>query len=297
VVRHASLPSDLDPDEYEIDEDGLVRQIVGPWVRDKHTRIAKYVGISRAVRRKFIGPGAAGATFIDLFAGPGRARIRTDNQIVDGSAMVAWREAKKGGVQFTHVYVGDAHPNILEAAAARLDAARVPAAKYLGPAVDVVDRVLNDLNPHALHFILLDPFGLRALPFEVIKKLATLKHVDMLVHVSAQALQRNLRRQFKARHSAFDVFAPGWREKVDAQSSDDGIILGKILEHWRGLLKAEGMDTAEVAELVSGSGNQRLYWLAFAARNSVALSFWEKIRDLSAEKQLVVREERQMSAI
>jgi hypothetical protein len=58
-------------------------------------------------------------------------------------------------------------------------------------------------------------------------------------------------------------------------------IRGKIFEHWRMLLKGIGMDTAEAAELVSGSRNQPLYWLAFAARHSRALEFWEKIQNVN----------------
>ncbi len=62
--------------DYELDEDGYLREIVGPWVQDKHVRLARYVGISRWVRAKFIGKGNAGATFIDLYSGPGRVRVR-----------------------------------------------------------------------------------------------------------------------------------------------------------------------------------------------------------------------------
>jgi hypothetical protein len=42
---------------------------------------------------------------------------------------------------------------------------------------------------------------------------------------------------------------------------------------------------ALVAELVTGSRKQPLYWLAFAARHSKALEFWEKIRYLEPNPQ------------
>jgi hypothetical protein len=65
----------------------------------------------------------------------------------------------------------------------------------------------------------------------------------------------------------------------------DGIIRWLILQHWRRLLKSVNMNTAEVHELISGSNNQPLYWLAFVARHPRALELWEKIRDLDPEPQ------------
>ena len=80
-----------------------------------------------------------------------------------------------------------------------------------------------------------------------------------------------------------------WREHVGDLGRSDEHIRGRILEHWRALLKSVGMDTAEVHVLVSGSKKQPLYWLAFAARHKTALGFWEKIRDLNPEPQSTLR--------
>jgi hypothetical protein len=53
--------------------DGLPARPVGDWAREKHTLLKLYIEIARAVRGKFVGPGKAGATFIDLYCGSGRA--------------------------------------------------------------------------------------------------------------------------------------------------------------------------------------------------------------------------------
>ncbi len=86
-----------DPEKYELDEDGHVREIVGPWAKDKHTRLANYVGISRSVRKQFIGGSKAGATYIDLYSGPGRVRMRENVYAADGSPLVAWNQSVEGG--------------------------------------------------------------------------------------------------------------------------------------------------------------------------------------------------------
>ncbi|MDB5863293.1 MAG: hypothetical protein JWO70_1099 [Betaproteobacteria bacterium] len=128
----------------------------------------------------------------------------------------------------------------------------------------------------------LDPYDLISLPFDVIRKLARLDHVDIMIHVSLQDLTRNLRRYILEPHSALDVFAPGWRTAVDVEMPD-ARVRSELFQHWRGLLKTIGMQTTEAAELVSGPSNQPLYWLAFAARHPLALRFWNDVRDLGGQ--------------
>ena len=280
----------LDPDKYEPDEDGLPREIVGPWVREKHARLERYVSISRATRKKYLGPGKAGATFIDLYCGPGRARIEGTREIIDGSPLVAWRKSIEGDDEvrapFTQVFIADAEPELVNAAKARLERAGAPVSSEALPAAEAVDRVVAKLNPYGLHFAFLDPYNLAAVPFDVIQKLASVKRMDILVHVSVQDLQRNLRKYIQHQASPLDAFAPDWRDHI-GDIHDQSMIRGKVLEHWRRLLKAEGMSTAETAELVTGSKNQRLYWLAFAARHELALYFWEQVRDIGRQGSLL----------
>lgn len=273
--------------DYELDEDGYLREKVGPWVQDKHVRLAKYVGISRSVRAKFIGKGKAGATFIDLYAGPGRVRVRDEAQAIDGSPLVAWHEAVDGGAPFTQIHVADANLKLLDAVKARLRKSDAPVFAETGPATETVDRVISKLDPYALHFAFLDPYNLGDLPFDIIRKLARLKRMDILIHVSIQDLQRNLQRYIKSTNSSLDSFAPGWREHVDVSRAPK-LVRAKILEYWRDLLKAETMATTETAELIVGTKKQRLYLLAFAARHELALDFWDKVRNVDSNQQLLL---------
>jgi hypothetical protein len=57
--------------------DGLPVQCVGIWAEDKHHYLQQYFEATWAVRKKFLPPdGRGGACFVDLFAGPGRVRVR-----------------------------------------------------------------------------------------------------------------------------------------------------------------------------------------------------------------------------
>jgi three-Cys-motif partner protein len=280
------LPKGLDPDDYERDEqDQLPRELVGAWVRDKHVRLKRYVDISGvAVRRKWLRDGPAGATYIDLFSGPGRVRIRDTAEVLPGSPLAAWEQAVASGAPFTQMWIADANRTLCDAASTRLKAAGAPVTAYEGEAESTVDRIISSLNKYALHFAFLDPYNLAGLPFEIIRKLAMLQRMDILIHVSAQDFNRNLRKYVRQAASPLDAFAPGWRSNVDTARSDE-YVRAKIFEYWRGLLKTIDMGTAEAAELVTGPTNQPLYWLAFAARHNLALKFWEAIRNINPEVQ------------
>ncbi|MGA7711797.1 MAG: three-Cys-motif partner protein TcmP [Rhizomicrobium sp.] len=274
----------IDPD------DGLViAEDVGEWSLEKHERLRKYVDITRETRRKYA-DGArfpeyhGGATYIDLFCGPGRARIRESGHIVDGSPLVAFKSAVAGGVPFSEIHLADLSQEFNDAAVQRIANAGGTAFGYVGPAEVTAREVVSHLNPHGLHFAFLDPYNLAGLSFDVIRTLAALKRIDLLMHVSVQDMQRNSDRYTTAEHTVFDVFAPGWRSKVDTNQRLDAI-RAAVLEHWRTLIAGLGFLDIRSVELVRGSQNQRLYWLAFASRHKIANEFWDKIRNISGQRE------------
>jgi len=88
----------LEPDN----EDGMPRAVVGAWAYDKHERLRRYIDISRAARKKFH---RSGYTYIELYCGTGRARVRWTNNVIDGSAILAYKTAKSGGAPFSRLFV------------------------------------------------------------------------------------------------------------------------------------------------------------------------------------------------
>jgi len=99
--------------------DGLPVMCVGNWAEEKMDCLRTYVDISHAVRRKFVtGPG--GATYIDLFAGPGRTRVKGTGELRDGGALEAIKCAASTNTTFTAVHVGDINPAFVRTAGARL---------------------------------------------------------------------------------------------------------------------------------------------------------------------------------
>jgi three-Cys-motif partner protein len=269
-----------------LDDDGLPLDEVGAWTKDKHERLRKYVDASRAARRKFV-QGRGGATYIDLFCGSGRAVVRETGERIDGSPLVAFKCARDGGVPFSEIHVADTAEASADAAAKRIAAAGGAGATYSGKAEDTVVRVVDRLNPYGLHFAFLDPFNLKDLPFSVIEVLSRLKRVDLLIHVSAQDLQRNLDSYTRRGDRRLERFAPGWREAVDVRQSQHAV-RAAILGYWASKVEGVGLPPAEHAELVTGKArNQRLYWLVFASRSDFAKRLWNDIRDLSGQRTLL----------
>ena len=274
------MPTQKDQDRYEQDpDDGLRRAIVGSWAPEKHQRLQKYVDITRAVRRKFGG----NATYIDLYCGPGRARLRESGDIVDGSAIVAATEAVRKN-PYREVIIGDLdHLNVdaCEERLKRLGIANVRA--FNGPALEVAGQVLPTLNPTGFNLAFLDPFNIEALPFGVIEALAQAQRMDLLVHVSIMDLQRNVRSMMMS--GKLNAFAPGWEKTVNRGATNSTVVM-QVFEHWRNLLTGLGYLVSANIERVRGNHNQPLYWLVLASKHDLADKLWGEVSQVEPQRRL-----------
>ena len=260
--------------EQRIADDDLIAIEVGPWANEKHGYLRRYLNISSATRKKFLDGSSGSATYIDLFCGPGRALMRDTGEYIDGSAVAAWKISQKSETPFSKVYIADINPEYRSACAKRLRCLGAPVVELQDDAINAAQKVIKSLNPYGLHFALLDPYNLDALDFEIIQHLATLKRIDMLIHVSAMDLQRNLQKNINAENSALDSFAPGWKEQVNLARNQENI-RREIIEYWQELIEQTGKSASLDWELITGNKNQRLYWLLLVADNTLAKKFWK----------------------
>lgn len=118
-------------------DDGLPAEEVGVWAKEKHDYLCRYIDISRSTRAKFLGPGKAGATYIDLFCGPGRCKVRDTGEWIDGGVVAAWKKSKEGNAPFSQVFIGDLDAQRRQAAATRLRDLGAPVVEVDGAVVDV----------------------------------------------------------------------------------------------------------------------------------------------------------------
>jgi three-Cys-motif partner protein len=260
--------------------DGLKRELVHHWVKEKHQRLQRYVSISRQARRKFNG----NATYIDLYCGTGRASVIESGEVVDGGALVAAKEAAKLA-PFGQIHIGDASAEHVHACHARLTAAGFTGVStYAGTAEQTVRDVAARLSPYGLHLAFLDPYNLAALPFTVLQSLGSFSRMDLLIHMSLQDLQREA--FGKKAYWRLDAFAPGWRDHVDLSAKQE-LQRREFLQYWLGKITSLGYNVRDTSERVSGDRNQPLYLLVFASKSPIADALWEKIRNIHPQGRLL----------
>ncbi len=265
-------------------DDGLPIDEVGDWAKEKHTRLRKYIDITRATRRKWIQRSGC-ATYIDLFCATGRAVVRGTGEEIDGSPLVAFKAAQIS-VPFSEIHIADSSEESCKAAERRLRAAGATPIVHFGEAHQTAREIVDRLNSSGFHFAFLDPYKLEPLPFSVIESFARLRYIDMLIHVSAQDLQRNLDLYSKVMDGPLDRFAPGWRSVVSLRQSKSATRAAYIA-YWASKMEALGFQPARY-ELVTGkTKNQRLYWLVLVSRHPIAGEFWDKIRNVSGQGELL----------
>lgn len=272
------MPTKRTDERYEIDQiDGLRRELVGRWVKDKHERLLHYIDISRAARRKFGG----NSSFIDLYCGPGRSRVKGTSEHLPGSTVAAALEAHRN-TPFGSVHFGDLDHTNVQACETRLAREHIaPRLSYTGPAEETAKKVVANLSDTGLHFAFLDPYNVGSLPFSVIQTLASKPRMDLLIHFSAMDLSRNIRQYMQS--GVLERFAPNWRSQVDANARNDLAVLS-LVHYWCNLIRRLGyQDVSERLELVSGDRNQPLYWLVLASRNPLGTKFWGEVSNVTPQ--------------
>ncbi|MCD9008005.1 three-Cys-motif partner protein TcmP [Luteimonas sp. XNQY3] len=275
------MPTKRKEDRYEPDPvDGLPCELVGSWVKDKHTRLRHYVDISRAARRKFDG----NTSFIDLYCGPGRAKINDTTEYLPGSTVAAALEAQRN-TPFGSIHFGDLDADNMQACESRLARENLgPRHSYTGPAVETAAKVVAGLSKSGLHFAFLDPYNIKSMPFEVIQTLASKPRMDLLIHLSSMDLTRNIKQYMRS--GTLENFAPGWRSHVDPHARNNLALIG-LVNYWCGLIRGLGYeDVSTGLELVSGNRRQPLYWLALASRNPLGTRFWGEVSNVTPQNRL-----------
>jgi three-Cys-motif partner protein len=260
--------------------DGLVAQCVGPWAKDKHDYLRRYIEATRATRSKYLTPAAAGvaggAAFIDLFAGPGRSRVRTSGEIIDGSPLIAAQHAES---PFTKLILVDLAEENITALEVRLNAISKSAELFHGDCNQVIDNIVKRVPTLGLNIALIDPYGLRPLSFETIAKLAAFKRMDLVMHFPTMDIKRNFAtaETYITKYLGTDV----WKHRV--RSPQQVVSLIDVL---REQLAQFGYMQDKVRSLpVENRQGAVLYHLVYATKDKLGNKIWDSIARISAKGQ------------
>lgn len=242
------------------------------WAEEKHEHLRQYIDISREARRKFLA--GAGATYSELFCGPGR--LFQGERFIDGSPIVAFKESLRTSTAFTHLHLGDEQQRFCTAVQQRLGKLGAKVTTHPLRADAAAKRIVRALDGGTINVAFLDPFNLGDLPFTILETFSKLRRIDLVIHVSAMDLIRQLPGALKNGSPTFDRFAPGWQTGLKGLKAGEEA-RGRFIEHWLGLIHNIGFKDAKVWKLIRGPTNQPLYWLVLVAKHQLAATFWDKV--------------------
>jgi three-Cys-motif partner protein len=255
--------------------DGLPALEAQEWAEEKHGYVRRYLGISSEARRKFLKAGGK-ATYTELFAGPGRLFLKGTDHFFDGSPLVAWKESQRTATEFIEVHMCDEQAAFCKIVDQRLTALGAKVKTHPLKADAAARRVARLLEHTAINVAFLDPFNLGDLPFTIIETFSQLRRIDLIVHVSAMDLIRQLPGALAGQLTTLDNFAPGWRQALGASTNDEEA-RGKFIEYWLQKTRGLGFQDARIWKLIKGPTNQPLYWLVLIAKHPLAAQFWDEV--------------------
>jgi three-Cys-motif partner protein len=270
-------------------DDGLYHEDnVGAWVEDKYRLVSLYETLfSTGMKHKW-----EKRVYIDLFSGPGLARIR-------GTSKFLWSSP------FLALQVKDPFDKYVfcESDGAALDALRRRVEKYF-PQADVC-YVSGDCNEKAeeicskipmasrdskvLSFCFVDPYDL-SVKFSTIKTIAD-RFVDFLILLAlGMDANRNLQHYLARSNQKIDEFLglPNWRDSWTEQVSKSKISLPKFLAE----TYAQQMETLQylpvafhqMKQVRSDVKNLPLYHLALFSRHKLAYGYWDDVLKYSTSQ-------------
>lgn len=263
-------------------DDGLPVQCVGFWAARKHDYLARYIGATWAARSKFLPPaGKGGAAYVDLFAGPGRARIRAGGEIVDGSPLIALAHDR---APFTKAVLCDSDDENVATLTKRTAAHAGRVSILAGDCNALIAKVVALVPPHGLNLAFVDPFGPKPLVWQTVAALASISRMDLVIHFPTGSIKRNLKHQgFEDTLTAFlgtDAWkAPGFQPRD----------VGRLVDCLHDQLVGLGYDRDRVRTLpVLNSSNTILYHLVFASKAPLGTKIWRSVAsvDVSGQRSL-----------
>ena len=253
-------------------DDGFPVQCVGSWSHEKHDVLGRYLTASGGPRRRYLPPAPGGAAFVDIFAGPGRARMRTTGTLEDGSPLLALKQP----VGFTQLVLSEIDAENCDALRRRVAGAQVPVSIVEGDCNMRIAQVLSVIPEWGLNVALIDPYSLEGLHFETIAALARFKRMDLVVFFPVGEIKRNLERN-RATYTALLDRALGtdeWQPIVKRK----GDILQLVEVFRRQLQKRFGYTTAKARTApIRNDKNVPLYHLVFASKHPLGDKIWESI--------------------
>jgi len=255
-----------------VEPDGFPAQGVGEWTPEKHSWLGRYIEATSGARHRYLpsGGGKGGAAFVDLFAGPGRIRVRDDADVYDGSPLLALKHAK---APFSRVILCDLDSENVAALQSRTTAHSSRTIIVHGDCNERIDDIVREVPPYGLNLSFVDPFGPKALKWTTLAKLAAFDRMDLLVNLPIGFIKRNFHTAaFREQLTAF-LGDDTWRQHV--ASAGDAT---KLIDFLRSRFAVLGyLPAATRAVAIKNSQNVVMFNLVLFSKHHLAEKIWKSI--------------------
>ncbi|HEV2350528.1 MAG TPA: three-Cys-motif partner protein TcmP [Terriglobia bacterium] len=262
--------------------DGFVARASGKWAKEKLYYLEHYlkiftVGMGSKWRGKLY--------YLDLFAGPGKCRIRDTGEEIDGSPLIALK------FNFAKYFFIEADEECYQALTARV---RVSAPEKAND-VEIVRGDCNEKIPNmklpewSLGLAFIDPTGVSPIAFDTIRSLAKGRKIDLIINFpEAMGIRMNLHQYTETEKNALNRFmgSARWQESQRAEPTSFDAMCKQIADEYLENLKGLGYLAVDNELIpVKTDKNALLYYLLFASKDPRGNDFWRKIVRIDSHGQ------------
>jgi len=258
--------------------DGLPVRSSGAWAEEKLYYLRRYLDIfSVGMKNKWGGR----LYYVDMFAGPGRCRIRRSEKELDGSPLIALTE-----FDFAEYYFFEANPACYQALDARVKKRAPNKLKKVkmipGDCNDTIDQV--NLPSEGLGVAFIDPTGIAPISFETVSRLTDHRQLDLIINFSeGMGIRMNLHQYTETDTNALSRFMGSQRWKARYQQSLTSFdqVCSEIAKEYLANLGTLGYIAVDSDWIpVRTDKNALLYYLLFASKKPKGNDFWRKIKQI-----------------
>ena len=277
------------------EDDGLIMRESQNYVKDKLTILQHSISMfTTSMRSK----NWTAINYIDLLAGPGKNRLREDDEIMLGSPLLAL-EAK---YKFDTYFFVEKNENYFESLDKRLHTSPLynRIRMYNEDCNVAISRIVDELDKIGqnrtrgewgnLNLVFIDPEGLE-IDWRTIEILGTRTRSDLIINFSTSGITRNIGQFYRSsKTTAIDRFfgTSKWRQHYKGLPRREGTTVRRSLldfyaERLNGLSYFTTGPTGE--HIVLNSKNRQLYSLICASKHDLGIKFWkEAVRPLNRPK-------------
>jgi len=271
-----------------LDDDSLVTPEVGLWAEYKYRLVWNYAKMfATAMKAKW-----DARAYIDLYSGPGRSRLENTKTIVPASPLLAMNIFNK----FDKYIFCENDTEKMQALKARVKR-DYPDSNVSFIETDVnkkIEEVISNIPKHhkgfkVLTFCFVDPFKIKNLNFQTIRKLAE-KYIDFLILIpSGMDANRNISYYIDESNTAVEGFtgASQWRDEwrlEGAKWENFGFFFADLFGRQMRTLTYFYEGLTDMVHIRSTEKNLPLYHLAFFSRNELGRKFWKEARKYSDDQ-------------